>query len=225
MVSLGRRLSRTKAHRDAMMRTLASQLISLGTVRTTLAKCRELGGRVERVIANAKANAGEQGERPRYAQSKLNSGAFNRLLELLPQFRGRSGGYTRIQRLEPRVNDRAPLALIELVDTPVVAPDGHLQRGNMKLWLLVKSTIHDEHCQQQYSPQTLLNLRRMRDARGAAALRRDMEAIRSALNEPLDSLDALFRQLDGAARPKVPRIQRTPRPIASPAQSNVSSPL
>jgi large subunit ribosomal protein L17 len=37
-----------------------------------------------------------------------------------PRFKARPGGYTRILKMGFRVGDNAPMALVELVDRPVV---------------------------------------------------------------------------------------------------------
>jgi len=42
--------------------------------------------------------------------------------KIAPQFKDRSGGYTRIVKLGQRQGDSAQLAIIELVEAPTVAP-------------------------------------------------------------------------------------------------------
>jgi large subunit ribosomal protein L17 len=41
--------------------------------------------------------------------------------DLGPRFSARAGGYTRILKMDPRPGDSAPMALMQLVDKPVVA--------------------------------------------------------------------------------------------------------
>ncbi len=52
----GRRLSRTAAHRKAMLRNLAQSLFEHGEVRTTVPKAKELRRFVEPLITLAKKN-------------------------------------------------------------------------------------------------------------------------------------------------------------------------
>ncbi len=117
-----RKLNRTSAHRQAMLRNLMVPLLTHEAIKTTVPKAKELRRVVEPMITLAKE--------PTVANKRL---AFNRLRnrdmvtklfnELGPRYKARPGGYTRILKMGYRVGDNAPMALVELVDRPEIASD------------------------------------------------------------------------------------------------------
>ena len=113
-------LSRTKAHRDALMGNMASQLIMHKRIVTTLAKARALRTYVEPLITKTKkADSKEQiMHQHRIVFSYLNDKAAVKELftVVAPRIASRPGGYTRIIKLGTRMGDNAERALIELVD-------------------------------------------------------------------------------------------------------------
>ncbi|MCE5250581.1 50S ribosomal protein L17 [bacterium] len=110
----GRKLSRRKSHRTAMLTNLAASLIKSGRVKTTDAKAKEIRPFVERMVTFAKR--GDLHAR-RIVLSRLKDVlAVKRLFdELGPRFADRLGGYTRILKLGFRNGDSAPVSLIEFV--------------------------------------------------------------------------------------------------------------
>src|SRR6186997_954385 len=108
-------LSRTKAHRDALMMNLACQLIQHKRIITTLAKAKALRVYVEPLITKGKTNTTHQRRvvfsylQDKEAIKELFSGVAEKVA-------GRPGGYTRIIKLGARVGDNAEQAMIELVD-------------------------------------------------------------------------------------------------------------
>ena len=110
-----RKLNRTSAHRQAMLRNMMNSLIEHEAIKTTVPKAKELRRVVEPLITLAKE--------PTLANKRL---AFDRLRNrdnvvklfnvLGPRFAKRPGGYTRILKMGFRVGDNAPMALVELVD-------------------------------------------------------------------------------------------------------------
>ena len=115
----GRKLGRNSSHRKAMFRNMASSLLRYETIKTTLPKAKELRRVVEPLITLAKEDC--------VAKRRL---AFNRLRDkemvgklfkdVAPRFKNRPGGYLRILKLGPRSGDAAPMAMVQLVDAPVV---------------------------------------------------------------------------------------------------------
>ncbi len=108
-------LSRTKAHRDALLSGLACQLIAHKRIVTTVAKAKALRVYVEPLITKSKENTTHQRRVVfSYLQDKV---AIIELFSTVAEkIAGRPGGYTRIIKLGARPGDNAEKALIELVD-------------------------------------------------------------------------------------------------------------
>lgn len=108
-------LSRTKAHRDALLSNLACQLIQHKRIVTTLAKAKSLRTYVEPLITKSKQNTTHQRRVVfSYLQDKE---AIKELFDTISvKVSSRPGGYTRILKLGIRVGDNAEKAMIELVD-------------------------------------------------------------------------------------------------------------
>ena len=108
-------LSRTKAHRDALLSNLACQLIEHKRIVTTLAKAKALRVYVEPLITKGKVNTTHQRRVVfSYLQDKE---AIKELFgNVADKVGGRPGGYTRIIKLGTRTGDNAETAMIELVD-------------------------------------------------------------------------------------------------------------
>lgn len=108
-------LSRTKAHRDALLSNLACQLIEHKRIVTTVAKAKALRVYVEPLITKGKTNTTHQRRVVfSYLQDKE---AIKELFgNVAEKVAGRPGGYTRIIKLGARPGDNAETALIELVD-------------------------------------------------------------------------------------------------------------
>ena len=111
----GRKFGRTAAHRQAMTRNQITSLLRSGRIETTEAKAMELRRWVERVITTAKSD--DLAARRAVIKQVFDPDVTDRLfLNLMPRFKDRPGGYTRIIAKGPRPGDGAPMVLIELVD-------------------------------------------------------------------------------------------------------------
>ncbi len=108
-------LSRTKSHRDALLKNLASQLIAHKRIVTTLAKAKVLRTYIEPLITKSKENTTHQRRIVfSYLQDKE---AIKELFDVISlKIAGRPGGYTRVIKLGARHGDNAELAMIEFVD-------------------------------------------------------------------------------------------------------------
>lgn len=113
-------LSRTKAHREALMSNMAAQLISYKRIVTTIAKARALRSFIEPLITKTKkaVSKEETMHQHRIVFSYLNNKeAVKELFTVIgPKIATRPGGYTRIIKLGTRQGDNAERAMIELVD-------------------------------------------------------------------------------------------------------------
>lgn len=130
----GRKLNRTMSHRKALMMNLSIALITHKQIKTTDAKAKELRGYVERLVTYAK-KGGVHGFRliQKKLPGKTGKMAANVLIhELAPAYKERSGGYTRIIKLNNRKNDNAPVSLIEFVDFQKVIPETVAEEPEVK---------------------------------------------------------------------------------------------
>jgi len=117
------KLGRTPEHRNAMLANLVCSLIEHKRVTTTLAKAK-----AARSVAEKMVTLGKKGtiHHRRLAAARLHQedAAKTLFTEIAPAFKDRRSGYTRIIKLEQRLGDAAPRAILEWVDTiaPVAAP-------------------------------------------------------------------------------------------------------
>lgn len=113
------KLQRPAAHRDALLRNLASSLIEHRRIKTTLAKAKALRPFAEKLVTLGKR--GDLHNRRRaislLGSSQLAQRCVGKLFgEIAPASATRPGGYTRITKLGQRHTDSAPMAFIEWVD-------------------------------------------------------------------------------------------------------------
>lgn len=108
-------LSRTHAHRVAMLSNMATSLIMHKRIETTVAKAKALRVYVEPLINRSKEDTTHN---RRMVFSYLHSKeAVNELFrEVSQKIAQRPGGYTRILKTGIRKGDNSELAIIELVD-------------------------------------------------------------------------------------------------------------
>jgi len=112
----GRKLGRKVGNRKALLRNLACQLILHKKIKTTDPKAKELRSFIEPLITLAKKDSLHS---RRLVIRKLPKKNIVRILfkEIAPLFSTRPGGYTRITKLGQRDNDRAPVSIIEFVES------------------------------------------------------------------------------------------------------------
>lgn len=115
----GRKLGRNSSHRKAMFRNMASSLLRYETIKTTLPKAKELRRVVEPLITLAKED-GVAKRRLAFSRLRDKEMVGKLFKDVAPRFKNRPGGYLRILKLGPRSGDAAPMAIVQLVDGPVV---------------------------------------------------------------------------------------------------------
>jgi len=109
----GRRLSRKRNQKRALLKSLASALILKEKIKTTEAKAKEVSRFVEKQISRAKiGNLASRRLLANFFSPQIVKKLFN---EIGPRYKDRPGGYTRIIKLKPRKSDGARMAIIELV--------------------------------------------------------------------------------------------------------------
>lgn len=108
-------LSRTKAHRDALLANMTIALITRKRIFTTLAKAKALRMYAEPLINRAKEdNTNNRRLVFSYLQNKeAVSELFRNISTKIAE---RNGGYTRILKTGNRLGDNAKMCFIELVD-------------------------------------------------------------------------------------------------------------
>jgi large subunit ribosomal protein L17 len=107
-------LGRKAAPRKALMRSLATSLITHERMETTLAKAKVIRPYVEKLVTKAKAN--DLAARRELLKVFTVDQPVKKLLEVLaPRYSARAGGYLRITKLGHRQGDTADIALIEFV--------------------------------------------------------------------------------------------------------------
>ena len=111
----GRGLSRSNSHRKAMLKNMAVSLFKHEIIKTTLAKAKELRMVSEPLITLAKVDSVAN---RRLAFSRLRDDvAVGKLFTIFgPKYKERPGGYSRIIKCGFRPGDKAPVAIVELVD-------------------------------------------------------------------------------------------------------------
>ena len=112
-----RKLNRTSARRQAMLRNMMNSLIEHEAIKTTVPKAKELRRVVEPMITLAK-NDSVANRRLAFARLRDDASVAKLFTELGPRYNARPGGYTRILKMGFRVGDNAPMAFVELVDRP-----------------------------------------------------------------------------------------------------------
>jgi len=115
----GRYFNRTSSHRKAMFRNMMVSMLRHEQIKTTLPKAKELRMYLEPLITMAKEDSLHNRRlafnrlRDREVVTKL----FN---EIGPFYAKRPGGYLRVLKFGFRKNDKAPAAIVELVDRVTV---------------------------------------------------------------------------------------------------------
>ncbi|MBY4594513.1 50S ribosomal protein L17 [Ottowia caeni] len=117
-----RKLNRTSAHRQAMLRNMMNSLIEHEAIKTTVPKAKELRRVIEPMITLAKEPT-VANKRLAFARLRDDASVAKLFSDLGPRFKARPGGYTRILKMGFRVGDNAPMAFVELVDRKEISED------------------------------------------------------------------------------------------------------
>ena len=117
----GRKFSRERDQRRALLKGLATSLVEHGKIETTLPKAKELVRYIEKLVTKAKK--GDLANRRAVIAGLSTQAAAFRLVDVIaPQLTGRTSGHVRVERTRLRVGDGAQMATIafvdEITDTP-----------------------------------------------------------------------------------------------------------
>ena len=113
------KLSRSSAHRKALLMNLSREVIDHERITTTQAKAKAVKPELERLITLAKRgdlHARRQALSTLGGKDDTTKGIVYKLFdEIAPRYAERPGGYTRILKLGPRRSDSTEMVLLELV--------------------------------------------------------------------------------------------------------------
>ena len=110
-----RKLGRTTAHRNAMLRGMVTYLLENGSIETTLTRAKEVRSVAEKMITLGKKNT-LASRRAALAYITKEDVVTKVFAELAPMYENRNGGYTQIFKLGPRRGDGAEMAIVKLID-------------------------------------------------------------------------------------------------------------
>jgi large subunit ribosomal protein L17 len=116
-----RHFGRTANQRKALLRGLVASLFEHQRIETTVARAKAIKGIAEKLVT-----FGKRGDL--HAKRMVMSFIPNRTVvaklfsDIAPRFADRNGGYLRIVHTRQRVNDGAPMAIIEFIDYETVKP-------------------------------------------------------------------------------------------------------
>ncbi len=111
----GRKFSRERDQRRALIKGLATSLVEHGKIETTLPKAKELVRYIEKLVTKAKK--GDLANRRHVIAGLSTQAAAFRLVDVIaPQLTGRTSGHVRVERTRLRIGDGAQMATIAFVD-------------------------------------------------------------------------------------------------------------
>ena len=113
-----KKLNRTSEHRKSLIKNMLNSLIKYEQITTTLPKAKLLKPQIDKVITLGKKDSlANKKNLFSKLQDKLNATKVTSVLS--KRYLSRKGGYSRIIKAGFRYGDKAPLAIIELVDRDV----------------------------------------------------------------------------------------------------------
>lgn len=111
----GRKFGRERDQRRALLKGLATSLVTHGKIETTLEKAKEVVPYVEPLITKAKK--GDLHSRRQIVAALSTVEAAHKLVDdIAPKLAGRTSGHLRITRGGLRIGDNAQLATVMFVD-------------------------------------------------------------------------------------------------------------
>ena len=122
-----RKLGRTTAQRQAMLRGLVTYLLENGQVETTVTRAKEVRSIAEKMITLGKKDtlANRRAALAYITKEDVVSKLFN---EIAPAYENRQGGYTQIFKMGPRRGDAAEMAIVKLIAEEAAAPAAETEK-------------------------------------------------------------------------------------------------
>jgi large subunit ribosomal protein L17 len=111
----GRLFGRTANQRKALLRGLVNSLIEHERIETTVAKAKETKRLAEKMVTLG-IKGDLHSKRLAFAYLSNRKTLAKLFKDIAPRFSGRNGGYLRMVQTRNRVNDSAPMAVLEFID-------------------------------------------------------------------------------------------------------------
>ena len=111
----GRRLGRNSSHREMMFRNMMSSIIKHEIIKTTVAKAKEVRGKLEPLITLSKVDS-VANRRLAFSRLRDDAAVAKLFKEIGPRHAERPGGYLRVLKCGFRAGDTAPMAYVEIAD-------------------------------------------------------------------------------------------------------------
>lgn len=118
----GRKFKRDVNERTALFKSLMSELVLHGRIKTTEQKAKAVRASSEKLIK--KAQKGGNLARKLLSMELIPAAIDKVIAEIAPKFVGRNGGYTRLVKLGRRFNDDASMVVMEWVDNVGIVEKG-----------------------------------------------------------------------------------------------------
>lgn len=110
-----KQLGMKKAHREHVIRNMATSLLLFESITTTESKAKELKSYIDRIISKAKKN--DLHSRRQVEAILFDKNATKKLFsELIVRYEGRNSGFTKSYRVGSRIGDNASKMRLDLVD-------------------------------------------------------------------------------------------------------------
>ncbi len=127
----GKKLGRTASHKLAMLRTMATDLLDHGSLKTTLPKAKVLRPFAEKLISLGKHES-LHARRQALAVVRRKEVVQKLFSDIGARFSSRPGGYTRIIKLGQRLSDGTEMALIEMLGSELKPKETHKKKKEKK---------------------------------------------------------------------------------------------
>ena len=109
------KLSRTSAHRKALLRNLCKEMIDHERIKTSEAKAKAVKPEIEKLVTLARRGDLHARRQALSALGQDRYSVYKLFEEIAPRYAERPGGYTRIMKLGPRRSDSTEMVLLEFV--------------------------------------------------------------------------------------------------------------
>lgn len=123
---IGRNLNRKRSHLKLMLSNMSNSLLTYGSIKTTLAKAKELKRFIEPLISISK-NYSISNRRLIFSKIRNKNNVAKLFNKVGPSFLNKNGGYTRIIKAGFRKGDNAYMAYITLLESKLINKQKNIQ--------------------------------------------------------------------------------------------------